>query len=99
MLYRTSIQKVLSLLREHPVLEFETFCVVMPEREFTEKMPDHVRFFIGFFFVILLLLALILDTEDDLEELVKFDLHRSIVIVLLHKLHDFLPGVDEAETD
>ena len=98
-LYCASIQEVFSLLCEHPVLELESLSFVMPECEVVEELSDHVRFCFGFCLDSLLLLALILDAKDDLEELVELDLHRAIVIVLLHKLHHLFHRVDEAETD
>ena len=71
----------------------------MAEREVAEELLDHVRFCLRFFFDKLLLLALIFDANDDLEELIELDLHRAVVIVLLHQLLHLLHGVDEAETD
>ena len=81
---------MLSLLREHPVLEVESFRIKMRLRKFSEELLDHACFGLRFFFNCLLLIVLLLDREYDLEELIELDLARAIVIILLHQLLDLL---------
>ena len=84
---------------EHPVLELESFCVVMAECEVVKELLDHGCISLWVFFDKLLRRALISDADDDLEELIEVDLRIVIDIVLLDQLVHPLHGIDEAETD